>query len=190
MINAAASHPNITFIQAGAESIPVADYSMDVVTSFQAFHWFNFSRSLREFNRILKPTGQLALSWNYWDVQDPFTSSYAALIDEATSRNAHRIEPYAGFSGKVKKIRMGLLWKFRYLPFFQNVHRHTFRLAEKMDLEELIGCARSQSYIAHSGPEWDKLTEKIENLWNSNKPVRLIYRINVFTASPVKKYPF
>lgn len=189
MIDAAVSHPNITYIQAGAETIPLADYSVDAVTSFQAFHWFNFSKSLREFNRVLKPTGQLALSWNYWDIQDPFTSSYAALIDEATRKNVRRVEPYAGFTGKIKKLRVGLLWKFRHLPYFKNVERHTFTLAEKMDVKGLIGCAQSQSYIDHTGPHWDELIKNIEELWDKNKPCRLMYRINVFTAKPVKKYP-
>ncbi|MEX2574718.1 MAG: class I SAM-dependent methyltransferase, partial [Balneolaceae bacterium] len=61
MIRAASPHPNMSFIQSDAESIPLEDDYADVVTSFHAFHWFDFKISLGEFNRILKPAGQLAL---------------------------------------------------------------------------------------------------------------------------------
>lgn len=186
MIDSAISHPHLTFRKAPAENLPLPDDFADAVTSFQAFHWFNFSNSLKEFRRVLKPTGQLALAWNYWDVQDPFTAAYVKLIDEATQKNEERVEPYSGFWGQIKKFRVRLLWKFQILPYYKNVKRHTYRLVQKMDLDGLIGCAESQSYIQNEGPLWDDLQANIITLANKHNNTDLVYAINVFTANPVK----
>ncbi len=186
MIEAAESHPNIEFTQGSAEQSGVSDNSADVVTSFQAFHWFDFKKSLREFRRILKPGGQLALIWNYWDTSDPFTKAYVKLIDEATVKNADRIEPYDGLSGKIKKLRVRLLWKFQYLPYYKNVQRHTYQLSQEMDLDGLIGVGQSQSYIEHEGPLWDELAAGIISLAGKSESTNLVYSINLFTANPIK----
>jgi SAM-dependent methyltransferase len=186
MIAAAGYHPNITFKQAGADSLPIHDAYADVVTSFQAFHWFPFKTSLSEFNRILKPSGQLALVWNYWDVRDPYTAGYVRLIDRATKLNPNRVEPYDGFNGRFKKARIRMLWKFRHLPYFTEVQHHKYRLEQTVGLDDLIGCAKSQSYIDHTGPVWDQLIEQIRSHYDYTKVNQLVYSINVFTAKPLK----
>lgn len=186
MIESAESHSNITFKQARAETTPLDRNLADIVTSFQAFHWFDFKKSLKEFSRILKPNGQLTLVWKYWDANDPFTAAYANLINEATLKNNDRVEPYDGLLGKIKKLKVHLLWKFQYLPYYKNVQRHTFKLIQNMDLYDLIGCAESQSYIKHNGKEWDKLVTDIISLESKNECTDLVYNINVFTANPVK----
>jgi SAM-dependent methyltransferase len=186
MIASARPHELVNYIRAKAEATPIDTGFADIVTSFQSFHWFNFKKSLREFNRILKPSGQLALAWNYWNVRDAFTASYAELINDAALKNPYRIEPYQGFSGKLKKQRMRMLWKFRYLPFFKKVRRYKFKLHRNMDLEALIGCANAQSYLIHEGPEWVELIEEITKLYSKTAACRLTYNINVFLATPVK----
>ncbi|HEX6981488.1 MAG TPA: class I SAM-dependent methyltransferase [Balneolaceae bacterium] len=186
MIASAKRHELITYHQSVAEHIPIDSGFADVVTSFQAFQWFDFKKSLKEFNRILKPQGQLALVWNYWDVTDTFTAAYTTLINNAVQKNLSRIEPYNGFTGKVKRQRMRLLWTFKYLPFFTNVQRHKFKLYKNMNLEALVGCAKSQSNIIHNGSVWMELIEEIEKLYNQNASCRLAHNINVFLASPTK----
>lgn len=47
-----------------AERTTLADHSVDLVTAVQAFHWFNQPEARREFIRILKPAGWVALIWN------------------------------------------------------------------------------------------------------------------------------
>lgn len=188
MIKSADSHPNITFHQSSAENLPLESNTADIITSFQAFHWFNFKRSLKEFKRVLKPTGQLALIWNYWDTQHPFTSGYAQIIDEASAKNPHRVGPYSGISGKVKEFRVRLLWKFQYLPYYQDIQRHNFEYVDRTDLKDLIGSARSQSYILHEGKPWEELKENIKQYYNDNQSsAKLAYDINVFTAQPNKR---
>ena len=185
MIESADSHPNITYHKSNAEDIPLVNNSADIVTSFQSFHWFNFKKSLKEFRRILKPSGRLSLVWSYWDTKDPFTSAYAEIIGDATVKNPNRTEPYAGLAGKLKELRVRLLWKLKYLPFYKNVKRHNFKLVNKVDLQDLIGCAKSQSYILHEGEAWDELVQDIKQLYVADKEAaKLAYDINVFTAEP------
>jgi len=186
MIEAAKEHPAISFINTQAEKTNLPDNSVDIVTSFQAFHWFHFNNSLKEFNRILRPAGIIALIWSYWDVEDQFTSQYHKLIMDATNRNVDHVSPYDGFPGGfTKKWKIRFLWKFRTMPYFKKVKRYRFRYEQKMNTEALIGCAHSQSYIDHHGSDWKILCEKIEDLSAKNKNTNLVYKVNLFLGRPV-----
>lgn len=183
MIKAANKYQNIEYVQAPAETIPMEDSSADLVTSFQSLHWFDFKQSLNEFNRILKPSGKLGIIWSYWDEEDVFTSQYVDLISDATEQNSDSISPYTGLKGKVKQLRIKILWKFRLLPYFKNVKRYRLRYKQHVDEEGLIGCARSQSYICHEGPLWHELVERIKKLGETCREPKLVYNINLFTAT-------
>lgn len=50
-----------------AESIPVADASVDAVTVAQAFHWFEREAACAEIFRVLPVGGVLGLVWNHSD---------------------------------------------------------------------------------------------------------------------------
>jgi ubiquinone/menaquinone biosynthesis C-methylase UbiE len=59
-----AKYPNFTSVAGNAEKTGLPDRLCDLVTAAQAAHWFDREKSLREFQRILKPDGCLALLWN------------------------------------------------------------------------------------------------------------------------------
>lgn len=187
MIQAGEKHPNLQFVKGPAERIPFDDSSTDLVTSFQSFHWFDFKESLKEFNRVLQPTGKLGIVWSYWDESDAYTREYVNLINEATKKNITRVTPYDGFpKGKIKKLRIRFLWRFRKLPYFNNVERYTYKYMQQLDEEGLIGCARSQSFLINEGPVWDELVDGIRSLKTTAPDKPLVYNINLFTANPVK----
>lgn len=50
--------------QASSYHIPLEDNSVDSVIIAQGFHWFADSTSLKEINRVLKPSGTFGLIWN------------------------------------------------------------------------------------------------------------------------------
>uniref|UniRef100_A0AAR2IVJ2 Zgc:162780 n=1 Tax=Pygocentrus nattereri TaxID=42514 RepID=A0AAR2IVJ2_PYGNA len=54
------SAPNISYRECPAEELPFKDGSVDLVTVFSAFHWFDQPRFLQEADRILKPRACLA----------------------------------------------------------------------------------------------------------------------------------
>ncbi len=59
--------PGVTALAASAQSMPLADESLDVVVCAQAFHWFASPEALREIGRVLKAGGKLGLVWNVRD---------------------------------------------------------------------------------------------------------------------------
>jgi SAM-dependent methyltransferase len=64
-----------------AEATGLPGESVDLVTAAQAFHWFDASACRREFARILRPGGRVALIWNERLVDaTPFLAAYEALL--------------------------------------------------------------------------------------------------------------
>lgn len=59
-----AKYPTFISIEGTAEATTLPDGSVDLVTAAQAAHWFEREKALREFQRILKPEGYVALIWN------------------------------------------------------------------------------------------------------------------------------
>ncbi|MEI6530735.1 MAG: class I SAM-dependent methyltransferase [bacterium] len=57
-------YPSFTSIAGTAEETTLLPQCVDLITVGQALHWFDLERSKREFDRILKPGGWLALLWN------------------------------------------------------------------------------------------------------------------------------
>jgi SAM-dependent methyltransferase len=57
-------YSNFTSANGTAEGTTLVDSSVDFVTAGQAFHWFDREQARKEFARILKPGGWVALIWN------------------------------------------------------------------------------------------------------------------------------
>ena len=51
-------------VDASAENTSLPDYSVDMITAAQAFHWFDHEKTKLEFQRVLKPGGMVVLIWN------------------------------------------------------------------------------------------------------------------------------
>ncbi|MGA8761398.1 MAG: class I SAM-dependent methyltransferase [Candidatus Sulfotelmatobacter sp.] len=76
-----AGFPNFISVTGTAEATTLADQSIDLVTAAQAAHWFDRQRARREFDRILKPGGWLALVWNERVTDStPFLRHYEQLL--------------------------------------------------------------------------------------------------------------
>jgi ubiquinone/menaquinone biosynthesis C-methylase UbiE len=63
-----------------AESTTLRDHSVNLITAAQAFHWFDAPKARREFVRILKPGGHVALIWNDRKTEKPFLEAYESLL--------------------------------------------------------------------------------------------------------------
>ncbi|WP_395696372.1 class I SAM-dependent methyltransferase [Nocardioides sp.] len=72
--------PDVRTSVCGAEEVPAADASYDVVVAAQAFHWFDHDRALPEIARVLKPGGRLALVWNWRDEKIPWVRRLGTII--------------------------------------------------------------------------------------------------------------
>ncbi|MGB2982843.1 MAG: class I SAM-dependent methyltransferase [Candidatus Bipolaricaulia bacterium] len=59
-----AVHPSYRGLPGTAEETELPPSSVDLVTVGQALHWFSPADALREFGRILRPNGRLAILWS------------------------------------------------------------------------------------------------------------------------------
>ena len=76
-----AGYERFVSVNGAAEATTLADHSVDLVAAGQAFHWFDSARARREFARILKPGGWVALVWNERRVDTtPFLRAFERLL--------------------------------------------------------------------------------------------------------------
>jgi len=188
MRNGAVPYDGVKFVEGTAEQVPLETASVDLVTSFQAFHWFDFAQSLKEFHRILKPDGRLALVWNFWNQQDTISQTYTKYLYQASQPADQYLKPTEKLSlkGGLNTLRYQLFWYGVYLPYFKNLRRYTFIFEQFLDLEGLIGLARSQGSTPQSGAELARLEAKLVDLCdrhsNPQGQVRLLYTTHLYLA--------
>ncbi len=127
--------PVATYRAGRAEATGLPDEFTPFVLVAQAFHWFSSESSLREFHRILKPDGWLALLWNEQDRADPFTEAYfQALV-------RHSPEPH--FAARTYHDSADVLLNS---TLFESRPRAIFSHSQDLDEEQLIGRAFSASF--------------------------------------------
>ncbi|MBW4533588.1 MAG: class I SAM-dependent methyltransferase [Pleurocapsa minor HA4230-MV1] len=170
MKQAAESHPLVEFGDGNAEATKLSDNSVDLVTCFQSFHWFNPEPVLQEFARILKPKGVLAVVWNNRDREDNFTREYSHLIQVASNNQS--------------ELRYGTQ-RFLHEPeLFAPVRHEIFPYYQGLNREALIGRAMSTSYIPKQGEIATKFIQDLEQLYeqhkNSNGLVYLKYNTSIY----------
>lgn len=75
--------PNVPIAEGTAADTKLESNSADIIVCAQSFHWFSTSEALKEFHRVLRTNGCLALIWNnrnrnvsWVDVFDDIIDSY------------------------------------------------------------------------------------------------------------------
>jgi len=119
-----------------ADLTGLASQSIDMVVCAQAFHWFNTPETKAEFQRILKPGGQVALIWNNRDIEaDAFAAAYDALLKT--------------LGGDYEKINHQNLVEADFVKFYKNGQYKLTKFPNQQifDFEQLAGRAFSSSYI-------------------------------------------
>ena len=76
----AAAHPTVAALAGTAETIPLADGSIDAIVCAQAFHWFSTAAALAEIRRVVKPGGRLGLIWNVRDERIAWVAELTAIM--------------------------------------------------------------------------------------------------------------
>jgi SAM-dependent methyltransferase len=171
---AAASHANVTWTIGTAEATCLAAESVDLVLCAQAFHWFRAPDALVEFARILKPGRRLTIMWNRRSKVDPLTAGYRQVIADVGGDMGVESMPF----DPAVVADSGV---------FSAPERLTFPNAQRLDLDGLVGRARSASYVPKTGPEGDRLVDLLTALHTAHADaegfVRLIYETEIYLAA-------
>ncbi len=155
-----------------AENTTLADKSVDSVVSAQAFHWFDRAKTRKEFRRILKNKGFVALIWNERQLDTTaFLCGYENLLIK--------------FGTDYEDVRHENITKETLRDFFQtDFHQAVFQNKQTVDFEGLKGRMLSSSYIpSKDNPCFQKMLENLESLFAEhaeNGKIDILYTTNVF----------
>lgn len=178
MLSACPPHDRILPQVGRAEATGLRDSSVDLVTCAQAFHWFEPEAALREFHRILRGLGRLAILWNTRDADDPLTAGYTAAIRKASDNH-----PAESCMDEARGFEESAL--------FINVREHRVPHQQHVSLEGLIGRARSASYCPTAGPRLTTLIAELTTLHahhaDAQGNVCMRYVTRIFLADPAPR---
>ena len=174
MRRAATPHPNVVWMSGRAEATGLRSRALDLVLCAQSFHWFQPAMVLPEFARILKAGRRLAIMWNRRSKTDPLTVGYGqAIVNVGGDVSVERFDFDPGI------MTDGGL--------FSSVERLSFPHFQRLDLEGLIGRARSASYVPKSGAQGDWLLVLLRALHQKHADadgfVTLVYETEIFSAN-------
>jgi ubiquinone/menaquinone biosynthesis C-methylase UbiE len=164
----ATEYERFTSVIGTAEETTLPDKSMDFVVCAQAFHWFDKIKCIKEFSRILKSGGKVALIWNERIVKDV---GFLADYEEATKK----------FSIDYNKVDHKLITGDEFKSYFKDglyniVH---FENEQLFDLEGLEGRMLSSSYSPLPGSQkYDELIKALKrmfDLYNVDGLIRFEY---------------
>ena len=167
-------HPNFGIVDGTAENTNLPDDSVDFVVAAQAFHWFDAGATLREFSRILRVQGYIALIWNERQLDtNAFLREYEKLLVE--------------FGNDYEFVRHDNLDEKILADFFQKeFERATFENVQTVDLSGLKGRIQSSSYMPGEGdarfPQMNREIERIFAKYAENGKIQILYSTNVFYA--------
>ena len=173
MVRAATPEAGVFLMAGRAERLPLKNATASLMTSFNAFHWFQPELFFAEAYRVIEPAGSLALVWNDWDLTDPFTARFVRLM-----RSAAPDLPPEDREAEVKPLFA--------TRFFRNIRRASFENVHELEPDGLRLRLQSVSYVPRSGAEWDRLSRElnslVERFADENGRLRHRYHTSVFVA--------
>jgi SAM-dependent methyltransferase len=149
--------PGYSSVAAPAEQTTLPDASVDLITAAQAFHWFDRDLVRREFARILRPGGLVALFWNIrlLDSSD-FLRGYEALLQTYGVDYSAVAERYSDDADMQRWFGSGLR------------HIGHFHYAQKLDFDSLRGRLLSSSYVPRVGhPNLEPALQALKSLFDA-----------------------
>lgn len=164
-------------IAARAEATTLPDASVDWVVAAQAFHWFDVPAAQREFRRILRPSGRVALFWNDRVFTSAFDREYESFL------RTHAIDYSAvNHQGDAAAERVA-----RFFSPGQPQERR-FENVQVLNLDGLRGRVRSCSYMPNAGharyPEMSAALDALFSRHAACGQVRITYETRLHVGRP------
>ncbi len=174
------SYDRFTSVAATAENTTLPDQSIDLITAGQAFHWFDAERTGKEWRRILKPRGYVALIWNtrrtsgtpFLEAYEQMLRTYGTDYDEVNQQNPdHASGRRAFFGGDAFTL-------------------HTFANQQVFDWDGVRGRLLSSSYTPEaSHPNYESMLQELRRIFeqhNENGTVMFLYDTEVWVGQFAK----
>lgn len=166
------SFPNFTSVNGTSENTTLKNGSINFVIAAQAFHWFDIEKTRREFKRILKDGGFVALIWNERQLDSTdFLREYENFLHKfATDYNEVRHE----------NTSEEIIGEF----FKTNFQQATFQNSQTFDYAGLEGRLLSSSYTptaenALFAPMIKELKRLFTNRQKDGK-IHFLYDTNIY----------
>lgn len=170
-----AAYPRFTSINGTAERTTLADASVAWIVAAQAFHWFDVVAARREFSRILRPGGRVALLWNERREDTPFLAAYETLIREYATDYTQVRHENARADGRIEQF------------FGSRPAERTFDNEQRFDFGGLAGRLLSSSYVPNRGtPRCEAMLAALRRLYDAHAAagcVRVLYTTRIFVGS-------
>lgn len=133
--------PGAVSLAGNAETIPVPDGSIDVVTVGQAYHWFDQEHANPEIWRVLAADGHVVALWN----RDDETVPWIAALEEIMSRD----------DGPVRSSSAPGWWLEYFQPgqWFTMPEVFTGSMNVVTTKQQLLDRMESHSYLSVRTPE-------------------------------------
>ena len=146
-------HASIEWRDGTAEATGLDDGSVDVVTAFQAFHWFDPAGALAEFRRIARRR-IVNVQYEHEESDAPSAEINRLLciysVDDSERLRRHALETFAALAGD--RLRTSIL----------NVDWNLSR-------EGLLGYLDSISFVPHNGVLGDRLRAEVAELFRRHQ---------------------
>lgn len=145
-------------IDGAAEATTLGSHSIDIVTTAQAFHWFDQTRARMEFARILKPKGWVVLIWNERRLDStPFLRAFEQLLLEyGTDYQKIRHE---NVTGQIEDF---------FAP--QGFRLESFENIQTFNFDSLMGRVRSASYTPEpDNPNFEPMITSLRDVFEEHQ---------------------
>ncbi|HLK34563.1 MAG TPA: class I SAM-dependent methyltransferase [Terriglobales bacterium] len=138
-----------------AEATGLETGSVDLIAAGQAFHWFDRPRARPEFERILKPSGWVALIWNERLTSTPFLADYEQLLHRY-SREYSKVDH--------RNVDESVLAEFFHPGGFR---QEVFFMRQQFDWQGVRGRWLSSSYVPAPGqPGHDEMEQELHTCFH------------------------
>ena len=166
--------PNFKPLEGTSEDTNLNDACVDLVAAAQAFHWFRPGPTQKEFRRILKPNGHVALMWNIrQETTTPFLIEYEQFIRD------HSID--------YEVVRHNNIGDEEVKQFLgPETHDTTFANVQEFDFQGVLGRLTSSSYMPSEDDErHPAMAKELRALFakhEQNGRIQILYDTRVYLA--------
>lgn len=164
--------PKFVSVNATSSATALDGNSVDYIVAAQAFHWFEPDATGREFKRILKPGGYVALIWNERQLDTtPFLRDYEGLLLK--------------YGRDYEKVRHENISEEVLSEFFNaEFGRTTFPNEQVFDFDGLRGRLLSSSYMPdEADAAYEPLMKDLRAAFDKHAEsdrIKVLYDTNIF----------